>query len=66
MPAPTNSFDLRVSCANCQHQIDVNKYILRPPDDWPENRLHLVTHAETFVGTVRCPTCDHLTTYTRS
>ena len=54
---------LHVECANCKQQIEANKYIFGPPQDWTLNNIHLVTVAEGFVGTVRCPHCFHFTVY---
>jgi ribosomal protein S27E len=53
----------QVECANCSQQIEANRYILSPPQDWTLDSIHVVTVAAGFVGTVRCPHCLHFTIY---
>ena len=62
--AESNPF-LRVPCAHCKQQIDVNRYIVTTPEAWSESTIHLGNAHESFVGTVRCPHCYHLTTYSQ-
>ena len=66
MPVLENSSALLVRCANCRRQLDVNKHILKPSDEWPEDRVHHVSRTEGFVGTVGCHECGHFTMYTPS
>ena len=66
MAALENPIALLVRCANCRLQLDVNKHILKPSDGWPENKVHLVSPTDGFIGTVGCPECGHFTTFARS
>ena len=64
MPEPGKPPDLRVQCANCKLQVDVNRYLVLPPEEPLADKLHLAAFAEGgFVGSVHCPNCGYFTTY---
>jgi ribosomal protein S27E len=56
---------VRVRCANCKQELEVNRHIANLPPEWPEGKVHWVPELEGFVGTVSCPGCGHYTTYLR-
>ena len=62
---PERSKHPEAQCANCKRQIDVNRYIVREPEERSLGSIHLVKVAEDFAGAVRCPACHHVTIYAR-
>jgi len=62
MPEPSKRPEAQ--CANCKKQVDVNRYIVREPEDWSLGSIHLMKAAEGFAGAIQCPACHHVTIYT--
>ena len=63
MQEPSKRFEAQ--CANCKQTIDINRYIVKAPEDSSLGSIHFMKDAEGFAGAVRCPACQHFTIYTR-